>query len=107
MGGFQMPQPIRNWYFEPDPVPPEAGSTGDDDGVAPGLVCLPAASLRQHGGGFATRSGTSFAAPLSAAHIAARLLDQASVHSVDRPGAQAATDRTLAALASLDWPGRS
>jgi hypothetical protein len=49
-----MPQPIRNWYFEPDPVPQEAGSSGTDDddddaGVAPGLTCLPAASLRQHG----------------------------------------------------------
>jgi hypothetical protein len=74
-----MPQPIRNWHFEPDPVPPEAGSTGDE------------------------RSGTSFAAP----HIAARLLDQALVHSVCQPGAQAATGRTLAALASLGWPGRS
>jgi hypothetical protein len=49
MGGIQMPQPIRNWYFEPNPVPQEAGSSGDDDGIAPGLVCLPAASLQQHG----------------------------------------------------------
>src|SRR3984957_7429003 len=49
MGGFQMPQPIRNWYFEPDPVPPGAGSAGDEDGVAPGLVFLPGASLQQHG----------------------------------------------------------
>jgi len=44
-----MPQPIRNWYFEPDPGPQEAGTAADDDGVAPGLTCLPAASLRQHG----------------------------------------------------------
>jgi hypothetical protein len=49
MGGFQMPQPIRNWYFEPDPVPPRAGSAGDEDGFAPGLVFLPGASLQQHG----------------------------------------------------------
>jgi hypothetical protein len=44
-----MPQLIRNWYFEPDPVPQEAGSTGDDDGIAPYLTCLPVASLQQHG----------------------------------------------------------
>jgi hypothetical protein len=49
MGGFQMPQPIRNWYFEPDPVPPEAGSAGDDDGIDPGLVFLPGVSLQKHG----------------------------------------------------------
>src|SRR5580692_10647167 len=44
-----MPQPIRNWYFEPDPVPPEAGSAGDDDGIDPGLVFLPGVSLQKHG----------------------------------------------------------
>jgi subtilisin family serine protease len=44
-----MPQPVRNWYFEPDPVPREAGSAGDDDGIAPDLTCLPVASLRRHG----------------------------------------------------------
>ena len=58
-------------------------------------------------GGFATWSGTSFAAPLIAAHIAARLLDQSAMHSMDEPGNQAAADRTLAALASLGWPGGS
>jgi hypothetical protein len=44
-----MPQPIRNWYFEPDPVARDAGSAGDDDGIAPGLTCLPVASLQPHG----------------------------------------------------------
>lgn len=49
-----MPQPIRNWYFEPDPVLRESGRSGEDDGdaeagLAPGLTCLPAASLPQHG----------------------------------------------------------
>ena len=44
-----MPQPIRNWYFEPDPVPREAGGADADDGIAPTLTCLPAAALRQHG----------------------------------------------------------
>jgi hypothetical protein len=58
-------------------------------------------------GGFAAWSGTSFAAPLIAARIAAQLLEQAAVNSVDQPGGGAAADRTLAALASLGWPGRS
>jgi hypothetical protein len=49
MGGIQMPQPIRNWYFEPEPVPPEAGSPGGDGGIAPSVAYLPGASLQQHG----------------------------------------------------------
>ena len=44
-----MPQPIRNWYFEPEPVPLDAASAGDDDGVAAGLAWLPAAALQRHG----------------------------------------------------------
>ena len=44
-----MPQPIRNWYFEPDPVPHGADGAGEDDSIAPGLTCLPAAALQQHG----------------------------------------------------------
>jgi hypothetical protein len=51
MGGIQMPQPIRNWYFEPEPEPVRqyAAGSGDDDGVAPGLAYLPAAALQKHG----------------------------------------------------------
>jgi hypothetical protein len=44
-----MPQPFRNWYFEPDFAPPEAGRPVDDDGVAPGLACVPPASRQRHG----------------------------------------------------------
>src|ERR1700689_3269778 len=44
-----MPQSTRNWYFEPEPVPRNAGSADDDDGSAPGLTCVPAALLQRHG----------------------------------------------------------
>jgi hypothetical protein len=56
-------------------------------------------------GGFAAWSGTSFAAPLIAAKLVARLLEQATGPGLDATGCEAATDRTLAALASLGWPG--
>ena len=81
----------------PGRLSPEAGRPDDREAL----------DLDDFRGGFATWSGTSFAAPLIAAHIAARLLEQAPVHSLDQPGGQAAAGRTLAALASLGWPGRS
>jgi hypothetical protein len=51
MGGFQMPQPFRNWYFEPDPVSDGTGSpgTGADAGVTPGIAYVPPASRLRHG----------------------------------------------------------
>ena len=44
-----MPQPFRNWYFEPDPVSGETGSSGADVGVAPGIAYVSPASRHQHG----------------------------------------------------------
>jgi subtilisin family serine protease len=60
-----------------------------------------------YSGGFAVWSGTSFSAPLLAAHIARSLLagaaDPGGDLRLDLPGAQAATDRALAALEHLGW----
>jgi hypothetical protein len=44
-----MPQPFRNWYFEPAPDAPDAGGPGDDGGIAPGIACVPPASRQRHG----------------------------------------------------------
>jgi subtilisin family serine protease len=76
---------------QPGGVPPQRGRPDEREALDPD----------DFRGGFATWSGTSFAAPLIAAQIAARLLEQAAAHSVDRAGGQAAADRTLAALAAL------
>jgi subtilisin family serine protease len=84
-------------HAQPDSNAPEAGRPDDREALDPD----------DFRGGFASWSGTSFAAPLIAAHIAARLLEQAAALSLDQPGGQAAADRTLAALTSLGWPGRS
>lgn len=58
-------------------------------------------------GGFAVWSGTSFAAPLLAAHIARALLADSAdpALSLDLPGAAAAASRTAAALQDIGWQG--
>jgi Subtilase family len=58
-------------------------------------------------GGFAVWSGTSFSAPLLAAHIARSLMEGAADPALrlDVPGQQAATGRAVAALSNLGWPG--
>lgn len=57
--------------------------------------------------GFAIWSGTSFSAPLLAAHVAQALLAGASVSELglDVAGEAAAASRALAALTSLGWRG--
>jgi hypothetical protein len=62
-----------------------------------------ALDLDDYSGGFASWSGTSFSAPLVAAHVAAALLEAAPTLSL--PGKQAARDRVLAALENLGWEG--
>lgn len=60
-----------------------------------------------YSGGFGVWSGTSFSAPLLAAHIAGSLLEGTAdpALKLDVPGAQAARDRTMAALKNLGWRG--
>jgi subtilisin family serine protease len=60
-----------------------------------------------YSGGFALWSGTSFSAPLVAAHITRSLLDGAAdpALGLGLPGPQAATGRALASLRSLGWQG--
>jgi subtilisin family serine protease len=59
-------------------------------------------------GGFAVWSGTSFSAPLVAAHVVAALLKGAASTStlkLSNAGPAEAIERAKAALADLDWPG--
>jgi hypothetical protein len=60
-----------------------------------------------YGSGFATWSGTSFSAPLLAAHIAAQLLRDGSdpALALDRPGEAAGRERISAALTEMGWQG--
>jgi hypothetical protein len=59
-------------------------------------------------GGYAVWSGTSFSAPLLAARIARQLLEDAAADpalALDQLGPAAATNRTVAALRKMHWPG--
>jgi Subtilase family len=86
---------------------PEIRVRPHPDNAMPPQVRLPddreALDPDNYNGGFAVWSGTSFAAPLIAAQLAAQLLCQAGGPGLglDLPGAAAATDRTAAAFAAL------
>jgi hypothetical protein len=78
--------------------------------MPPGVALPPdreALDPDDYSGGFALWSGTSFSAPLVAAHITRSLLDGAADPALGLalPGSQAATGRALAALRSLGWQG--
>jgi hypothetical protein len=80
-------------------MPAEASLPGEREALDPD----------DYAGGFAVWSGTSFSAPLLAAHITRSLLAGAADPELglrlDLPGAHAATDRAVAALTSLGWRG--
>jgi len=62
-----------------------------------------------YSGGFAVWTGTSFSAPLLAAHVIGSLLEGAAGAGpglrLDIPGQAAAADRAMAALTNLGWQG--
>lgn len=98
------PDDVDGSLAPPVRVDAHPGGLGPENGRPDDREALDPDDFR---GGFATWSGTSFAAPLIAAHIATRLLEQAAAPGLDVAGSHPAADRTLAALASLGWPGGS
>jgi subtilisin family serine protease len=78
--------------------------------AAPGLPAERAAlDPDDYSGGFAVWSGTSFSAPLLAAHLLSSLFtvaaDPALGLRLDEGGPEAATARVITALESMGWPG--
>ena len=78
--------------------------------AAPGLPAERAAlDPDDYSGGFAVWSGTSFSAPLLAAHLLSSLFtvaaDPALGLRLDEGGPEAATTRVITALESMGWPG--
>jgi Subtilase family len=86
---------------------PEVRTRAHPAGEMPPAAGLPRESLDADDfcDGFAAWSGTSFSAPVIAAQIARALLAGAAAQPLGLAGGQAATDRTMTALAALDWPG--
>ena len=86
---------------------PEIRTRTHPAGEMPRAAGLPRESLDpdDYCDGFAAWSGTSFSAPQLAAQIAKALLAGAAARPLNVAGEQSATDRTMAALAAMDWPG--
>jgi Subtilase family len=91
---------------------PELRTRAHPDNELPEGVSLPkdreSLDPDDYRGGFAGWSGTSFSAPLLAAHIARKLLKKKEDDPelwLNDPGYEAAQRRALAALTSLGWPG--
>jgi hypothetical protein len=80
-----------------NPLPPDVSLPGERESLDPD----------DYSGGFALWTGTSFSAPLVAAHVVAALLKGAAGNAalkLSLSGPTNATKRALAALTSLDWP---
>ena len=92
--GSRSPE-IRMRARPANEMPPVAGLPGERESLDPD----------NYSDGFAAWSGTSFSAPLLAAQIARALLEGAAARPLNLAGAQAATDRAMAALTAMDWPG--
>ncbi len=90
---------------------PEVSMRAHPDNQLPAGSPLPpgraALDPDDYSGGFAVWSGTSFSAPLLAAHVARSLLDGAggAGPQLNLQGKAAATARALAALQNLGWEG--
>jgi Subtilase family len=95
INGRRCPQ-IRMRAYPGNGMPPVATPASEREALDPD----------DYRGGFALWSGTSFSAPLLAAHIARQLLEDAAGPGLGlgEPGAQAATDRTVAALRKMRCP---
>jgi subtilisin family serine protease len=98
INGSRSPE-LRMRAHPANQLPPGASLRGEREALDPD----------DYSDGFAVWSGTSFSAPLVAAHVIRSLLDGAASAvpglRLDGPGQSAATNRAVAALQNLGWRG--